>query len=59
MIDIDITILPTEAIIKKVSGKTLFMPSISKRLNMFIRSGLELLSICPIYFLEQSGHIKW
>ena len=59
MIDVDLTILPTEAIIKNVSGKTLSMPSISKSLSMFIRLGLELLSICPIYFLEQSGHVKW
>jgi len=59
MIDIDLTILPTEVIIKKVSDKTLFMSSISKRLSMFISSGLELLSVCPIYFLEQSGHVKW
>jgi hypothetical protein len=58
MIGIDVTIYPTEVIIKKVSGKTLFMSSISKRLSVFIRSGLEFISVCPIYFLEQSGHVK-
>jgi len=58
MIGIGLTVLRTEVTIKKVSGKTLFMSSISKRLSMFIRSGLELISVCPIYFLEQSGRVK-
>jgi len=58
MSGIDLTVLPTEVIIEKVSGKTSFMSSISKRLGMFIRSGLELRSVCPTYFLEQSGHVK-